>query len=78
MDNRQSDGGYPLPHSPSYDDGCDPGSAPIRASAALSLNRTMGPAEPTHDEVGSFSMMTVSAVYPLVGSFSMKMWALFV
>jgi len=37
----------------------------------------MGPAEPTHDEVGSFSMMTVSAVYPLVGSFSMKMWAQF-
>lgn len=33
--------------------------------------------EPIDDEVGSFSMMTVSAVQPLMGSDSMKRWAQF-
>lgn len=34
-------------------------------------------AEPSHDEVGSFSMMTATAASPLVGSNSMKKWAQF-
>src|SRR5450756_753543 len=75
VDNRQHFGGYPLVHSP-YDDGCGQRLLCYPSTSAAPLARPHnGQDEPTPDEVGSFSMMTVSAVYPPVGRNSMMKWA---
>ncbi len=66
-----------LPTAPTMTTAAVSGSPTIGASAAPALTCPTGPIEPTHDQVGSFSMMTASAVCPLVGSFSMKKWARF-
>ena len=77
MDNRRSAGGYPLDHSPDYDGYCRWLFYDLSLRLDPIRRRHRGRTEPIDDEVGSFSMMTVSAVYPLVGSFSMKKWAQF-
>lgn len=68
--------GCPLAHSP-YDGDYDAG---FNVGLSFPLARThgsLGTIEPTHDEVGSFSVMTALAVYPAARSNSMKKWAQF-
>jgi hypothetical protein len=77
VDNRRSDGGYPLDHSPDYDGYCRWLSHDLSLRLDPVRRQQHGRNEPIYDEVGSFSMTTVSAVYPLVGSFSMKKWTQF-
>jgi hypothetical protein len=68
--------GCPLAHS-LYDGDRGAGfNVIVSVSLACALG-SLGTIEPTHDEVGSFSVMTASAVYPLARSNSMKKWAQF-
>jgi hypothetical protein len=77
VDNRRNDGGYPLDHSPDYDGYCRWLFYDLRLRLDPAQRRDHGRKEPIYDKVGSYSMMTVSAVYQFVGSFSMKKWAQF-
>ena len=62
VDNRRSDGGYPLDHSPGYDDSCRWRFYDLRLRLGPVRRQHHGHNERIYDEVGSFSMMTVSAV----------------
>ncbi len=66
-----------LPTAPTTTTAAASGSLPIPPRQHRRRMTPSGVIEPTHAEVGSFSMMTAFAVYPLVGSFLMKKWAQF-
>jgi hypothetical protein len=60
VDNRRSDGGYPLDHSPDYDGYCRWPFCYLSLRLDPIRRRHRGRTEPIYDEVGSFWMMTVS------------------